>query len=46
MLISAEHEVLRAHKYKHIISGSDKPKTLVFQLRKVEMLPESCKSSD
>ena len=42
MLISAEHEILNAHKYKAIrklgiFSGSDKPRMLFFLLIKVEM---------
>ena len=42
MLISVEHEILNAHKYKNIMKfgiflGSDKPRMLFFQLINVKM---------
>ena len=42
MLISAEHEILNAHKYKYIkkfsiFLGSDKPRMLFFMLINVKM---------
>ena len=42
MLDSVEHEILNAHKYKHIkkfsfFSDSDKPRTLLFLFKNVKM---------